>query len=93
MLLGSDSSSTRSRIVTRQVTFYQAKLSSNTKFLSCISPISLSKISENAYSIRLTGKVDVCSYGVFLFELVFRKLPPALKKACISSPGQGRHIT
>ncbi|KAL3570479.1 hypothetical protein D5086_027728, partial [Populus alba] len=24
---------------------------------------------------------------------VFRKLPPALKKACISSPGQGRHIT
>ncbi|CAK7324263.1 unnamed protein product [Dovyalis caffra] len=53
MLLGSDSSSTRSRIVGT---------------LGYMAP-------ENAYSTRLTEKVDVYSYGVILLELVCRKLP------------------
>lgn len=30
---------------------------------------------ENAYSTRLTEKSDVYSYGVILFELLFRKMP------------------
>lgn len=53
MLLDSDSSSTRSRIVGT---------------LGYMAP-------ENAYSIRLTEKVDVYSYGVILLEIVCRKFP------------------
>ncbi|KAJ6387634.1 hypothetical protein OIU78_017362 [Salix suchowensis] len=70
-----ESANSRKNWAVKKVSLSGDNFSLEMRTLSAVRHRNIVRMGENAYSIRLTEKVDVYSYGVILLEIVCRKFP------------------